>query len=117
MIVLSNPLNYSLLEGILIKAANEIIREALRDFVLFVENFKYCCLPLLLELNFALLIVAMALLFFCKVSGRRRSSSGNVESAARYTMLMAILTFPEQSLATVMLKPISILVDKALAPF
>jgi len=106
-----------LLEGVLIKATNKIIRKALRDFVLFIKNFKYCCLPLLLEFNFALLIVAMALLFLCKVLGRRRGSSGNVESAARYTMLMTILAFLEQSLATMMLKPISILVDKALAPF
>ena len=106
-----------MLEGILIKAANKIIREALRDFVLFIKNFKYYYLPLLLKLNFALLIIAIALLFFCKVSGRRRSSSGNVKSAAWYTMLMAILAFLEQSLATAILKLISILVDKALAPF
>ena len=95
MIVLSNLLNYSLLEGVLIKAANKIIREALRDFMLFVKNFKYYCLPLLLKLNFALLIIAMALFFFYKVLGCRRSSSGNVKSAARYTMLMAILAFLE----------------------
>jgi len=117
MIVLSNPLNYSLLEGVLIKAANKIIRKALRDFVLFIKNFKYCCLPLFLKFNFALLIIAIALLFLYKVLGRRRDSSGNVKLAAWYTMLITILTFPEQSLATTMLKPISILIDKALAPF
>ena len=85
--------------------------------MLFIKNFKYYCLPLLLEFNFALLIIAMALLFLCKVSGRRRGSSGNIKSAAWYTMLIIILAFPEQLLATTMLKPISILIDKALAPF
>ena len=95
MIILSNLLNYSLLEGILIKAANKIIHEALRDFMLFIKNFKYYYLPLLLKLNFTLLIIAIALLFFYKVLGRRRSSSGNVKLAARYTMLIAILVFLE----------------------
>ena len=82
MIVLSNLLNYSLLEGVLIKAANKIIYEALRDFILFIKNFKYYYLPLLLKLNFALLIIAIALLFFYKVLGYRRSSSSNVKLAA-----------------------------------
>ena len=117
MIILSNLLNYSLLEGVLIKAANKIIYKALRDFVLFVKNFKYYYLPLLLKFNFALLIIAIALLFLYKVSGHKRSSSSNIKSAARYTILIAIPTFLEQLLTTTMLKPISILIDKALAPF
>ena len=106
-----------MLEGVLIKAANKIIYKALRDFILFIKNFKYYYLPLFLKFNFALLIIAIALLFLYKVLGRRKSSSGNIKSAARYTMLIAILAFPEQSLTTMVLKPISILIDKALAPF
>ena len=117
IIILSNLLNYSLLEGILIKAANKIIYKALRYFILFIKNFKYYYLPLLLKFNFALLIIAIALLFLYKVLGRRRGSSGNIKSAARYTILMVILIFLEQLLTTIILKPISILIDKALAPF
>jgi len=63
--------------------------------MLFIKNFKYYYLPLLLKFNFALLIIAIALLFLYKVLGRRRGSSGNVKSAAQYTMLIVILIFLE----------------------
>ncbi len=99
IIIFSNLLNYSLPEGVLIKAANKIIYKALRDFVLFVKNFKYYRLPLLLKFNFALLIIAIALLFLYKVSGYKRSSSSNVKSAARYTILI-VTGHPRDTLHT-----------------
>jgi hypothetical protein len=102
-----------LLEGILIKAANKVIYKALRDPILFIKNFKYYYFLLLLKLNLALLIVAMAFLILYKVLGGRRSSRGNIKPATWYTLLMVILTLLEQLLAGTMLKPISILVDKA----
>jgi len=95
MIIVGNLFNYSLLKGLLIKAANKIICEALRDSMLPVEYFKNCCLPLLYKFNYALLIITVAFPFFCKVLGGRRSSRGNIKSATRYNMLMAIFIFPK----------------------
>lgn len=95
MIIVGNLFDYSLLKGLLIKAANKIVCEALRDSMLPVEYFKNCRLPLLCEFNYALLIVTVAFPLFCKVLGGRRSSRGNIKSATRYNMLMAIFTFPK----------------------
>ena len=95
MIIISNLFNYSLLKGLLIKAANKIICKALRDSILPIKYFKNCHLPLLCEFNYALLIITMAFPLFCKVLGGRRSSRGNIKSATRYNMLIAIFTFPK----------------------
>jgi len=95
MIIIGNPFNYSLLKGLLIKAANKIVYKALRDSMLSIKYFKNCHLPLLCEFNYALLIVTVAFPLFCKVSGGRRSSRGNIKLATRYNILMAIFTFPK----------------------
>ena len=95
MIIVSDPFNYSLLKGLFIKAANEIICKALKDFMFPIEYFKNCRLPLLCKFNYAMLIVTMAFPFFCKVSKGKKSSRGNIKSATRYNMLMAIFTFPK----------------------
>ena len=95
MIIVGNLFDYSLLKGLLVKAANKIVYEALRDSMLPVEYFKNYRLPLLCEFNYALLIITVAFPLFHKVLGGRRSSRGNIELATRYNMLMAIFTFPK----------------------
>ena len=102
-----------MLEGILTKATNKVICKTLRNPVLFIKNFKYYYFPLLLKLNFTVLIIAIAFFFLYKVLGGKKSSKGNIKLATWYTILMAILTLLEQLLTSVMLKLISILVDKA----
>ena len=115
MIIVSDLFNYSLLKD-LTKAANKIICEALKDSMFPIKYFKNCRLPLLCKFNYALLIVTMAFPFFCKVLEGRKNSRGNIKLATRYNMLMAIFTFPKELLAGAMLKPISILVNKACIP-
>jgi len=83
MIIISNLLNYSLLEGRLIKAADKVICKALRDLMLFIKYFKYYYFPLLIKFNYAIFIVTMAFPFFCKVLGYRRSGRGDIELATR----------------------------------
>ena len=83
MIIISNPLNYGLLEGRFIKAANKVIYKALRDLMFFIKYFKDSCFPLLIKFNYAIFIIAVAFPFFCKVLGCRRSGRGNIESATR----------------------------------
>jgi len=95
MIIVSNLFDYSLLKGLLIKAANKIVCEALRDSMLPIKYFKNYHLPLLYEFNYALLIITMAFPLFYKVLGGRRSSKGNIKLATRYNMLIAIFTFPK----------------------
>lgn len=116
MIIVGNLFDYSLLKDLLIKAANKIICEALRDSIFPIKYFKNYRLPLLCKFNYAMLIITITFPFFCKVSGGRRSSRGNIKSATRYNMLMVIFTFPKKPLTGAMLKPISVLVNKACIP-
>ena len=95
MIIISNLFNYSLLKSLFIKATNKIVYEALRDSMLPVKYFKNYRLPLLCEFNYALLIITIAFPLFCKVLEGRRSSRGNIKSATRYNILIAIFTFPK----------------------
>ena len=81
-----------------------------------IKYFKNYRLPLLCKFNYAILIVTITFPFFYKVLGGRRSSRGNIKSATRYNMLMAIFTFLKKSLASAILKLISILVNKAYIP-
>ena len=90
MVIISNLFNYSLLKGLLTKAANKIICEALRDSILPIKYFKNYHLPLSCKFNCAILIITIAFPLFCKVLGGRRSSRGNIKSATGYNMLMAI---------------------------
>ena len=83
MIIISNLLNYGLLEGRLIKATNEVIYKALRDLMLFIKSFKDYYFPLLIKFNYAIFIVTMAFSFFYKVLGHRRSGRGDIKSATR----------------------------------
>ena len=83
MIIISNPLNYGLLEGCFIKVANEVICKALRDLMLFIKYFKYCCFPLFIKFNYTMFIVTVAFPFFCKVLGCRRGGKGDIKAATR----------------------------------
>ena len=93
MIIVSNPFNYSLLKGLLIKAANKIVYKALRDSILPIKYFKNYHFPLLYEFNYALLIITIAFPLFYKVLGGRKSNKGNIKLATRYNMLIAIFIF------------------------
>ena len=57
MIIISNLFNYSLLKDLLIKAANKIIYEALRDSMFPIKYFKNYRLLLLYKFNYAILII------------------------------------------------------------
>ena len=81
-----------------------------------IKYFKNYCLLFLYKFNYALFIVTMALPFFCKELGGRRSSRGNIKPATRYNILIAIFIFLKEPLISVMLKPISVLVNKAYIP-
>ena len=93
MIIIGNLFNYSLLKGLLIKAANKIIYKALRDSMLPVKYFKNYRLPLLYKFNYALLIITIAFSLFYKVLRGRKSNRGNIKSAIRYNILIAIFIF------------------------
>ena len=82
-----------MLKGLLIKAANKIIYEALRDSMLPVKYFKNYYLPLLYKFNYVLLIITIAFPLFYKVLGGRRSSRGNIKLATRYNILIVIFIF------------------------
>ena len=83
MIIISNPLNYGLLESCFIKAANKVICKTLRDFMLFIKYFKYYCFPLFIKFNYAMFIVTVAFPFFHKVLGCRRGGRGDIKAATR----------------------------------
>jgi len=93
MIIVSNLFNYSLLKGLFIKAANKVVCKALRDSILPIKYFKNYYLPLPYKFNCAMLIITIAFPFFYKVLGGRRSSRGNIKSASRYNILIAIFIF------------------------
>ena len=116
MIIIGNLFNYSLLKGLLIKAANKIVYKALKDSIFPIKYFKNYCLLLFCKFNYTILIITMVFLFFYKVLGGRRSSKNNIKSATKYNILMAIFIFPKKSLASAILKPIFILVNKACIP-
>ena len=116
MIIISNLFDYSLLKDLLIKAANEIIYEALRDSMFPIKYFKNYRLPLLYKFNYTILIITITFPFFYKVLGDRRSSRGNIKSTTRYNILMVIFTFLKKLLTSIILKLISVLVNKAYIP-
>ena len=83
MIIINNLLNYSLLEGCFIKAANKVIYKVLRDFIFFIKYFKDSYFPLLIIFNYTIIIIAVAFPFFYKVLGYKRSGRGDIKSATR----------------------------------
>ena len=93
IIIIGNLLNYGLLEGRFIKAANKVICKALRDLIFFTKYFKNCCFLFFIKFNYTIFIVAVAFPFFCKVLGYRKSGKGDIKSVTRLSMLMVILTF------------------------
>ena len=116
IIIINNPFNYSLLKGFFIKAANKIIYKALRDSIFPIKYFKNYRLPFLYKFNYALLIIIMAFPFFYKVLKNKKNSKGNIKLVTRYNILIIIFTFLKKSLVSIILKLISILVNKACIP-
>ena len=105
-----------MLKDLLIKAANKIIYKALRDSIFPIKYFKNYCLPLLCKFNYAILIITITFPFFYKVLGGRRSSRGNIKLATRYNILIVIFIFLKKLLTSIILKLISVLVNKAYIP-
>ena len=105
-----------MLKDLLIKAANKIICEALRDSIFPIKYFRNYRLPLLYKFNYATLIITITFPFFYKVLKGRRSSRGNIKSATRYNMLIVIFIFLKKPLTSTILKLMSVLVNKAYIP-
>ena len=116
MIIVNNLFNYSLLKDLFIKAANKIIYKALKDSIFLIKYFKNYYLLLLYKFNYTIFIITMTFPFFYKVLGGRKSNKSNIKLATRYNILMAIFIFLKKPLASIMLKPISILINKACIP-
>ena len=64
-----------------------------------------------------MLIISIACFVFYKVSLRSRSGYNNIKLAAWYRVLVIIHILPIYSLTNTILKPISVLIDKARVPF
>jgi len=58
----------------------------------------------------------MAFPFFYKVLKNKKNSKGNIKLVTRYNILIIIFTFLKKSLVSIILKLISILVNKACIP-